>query len=134
VDLCKHHAAEFARSLASQLLMTEDENLDEELAQTLRSWEERLPADRTARNAPCVYYLRFGDRVKIGTTTNLALRLVAIPHDELLATEPGSLALEKQRHEQFAHLRVRGEWFSHAGALADYIDSLRVTENAGSLR
>ena len=134
VDLCKRHATEFARSLASQLLAVEDENLDEELAQTLQSWEEKLPADRTARNAPCVYYMRFGDRVKIGTTTNLLLRLEAIPHDELLATEPGSMALEKQRHKQFKLLQVNGEWFRHTGALAEHIAGLRETMPAGDVR
>lgn len=51
---------------------------------------------------PVVYYLRFGDRIKIGTTTNLRTRLISVPCDEVLAVEPGSYALERERHEQFA--------------------------------
>lgn len=73
---------------------------------------------------PVVYYLRFGDRVKIGTTTNLRVRLADLPHDELLATEPGSFDVEKQRHRQFAAYRVNGEWFHHCPAIAEHIATL----------
>lgn len=80
-----------------------------------------------------VYYLKFADRIKIGTTTNLKVRLTAIPHDEVLATEPGGYKLEKARHAQFAEARIRGEWFqattellAHAQRLAtkDFLDDL----------
>ena len=58
-----------------------------------------------------VYYVRFGDRVKIGTTTQLKTRLVNVPHDEVLAVEPGGFELERQRHNQFATHHVVREWF-----------------------
>lgn len=62
---------------------------------------------------PVVYYIRFGDRIKIGHTTNLYLRLAVLPHDELLAIEPGPLDLERMRQRQFAEHRIsaKGEWF-----------------------
>jgi len=83
----------------------------------------------TARPAPArrpavVYYLRFADRVKIGFTTNLAERLRALPYDEVLATEVGGASLERQRHHEFAHLRVNGEWFQLTPELVAHIESL----------
>ena len=69
-----------------------------------------------------VYYLRFKDRVKIGTTANPRQRLGAIWHEELLAFERGDRALEGRRHEQFAADRFAGsEWFTLSPALAEHI-------------
>jgi len=72
-----------------------------------------------------VYYIRFGDRVKIGSTGNLARRLKDLPHDELLATEPGTTVTEFARHAQFDELRITGEWFQYVEPLTDHIDGLR---------
>lgn len=72
-----------------------------------------------------VYYIRFGDRIKIGTTTNLANRLTALPFDEVLAVEPGSHFLERSRHKQFAHLRIKGEWFRAEDELLRFIEGLQ---------
>jgi hypothetical protein len=58
-----------------------------------------------------VYFVRFQNLVKIGFTTNLPSRMVAIPHEEVLGTVAGTLADEKRCHAAFAHLRVKGEWF-----------------------
>lgn len=71
-----------------------------------------------------VYYLRFGNLVKIGTTTNLPQRMQAIPHDELLATEPGNARLEHSRHSQFKNLRHKGEWFRYEEPLTTFIAKL----------
>lgn len=60
-----------------------------------------------------VYYVRYRDQVKIGTSANPRLRLAAIPHDEVLAFERGGRALEQRRHVQFAaHRFPRTEWFA----------------------
>lgn len=72
-----------------------------------------------------VYYIRFGDRVKIGTTRNLVARLEGIPHDEVLITEPGDREVERQRHGQFRHLWVMGEWFRYEAELAAHVRQLR---------
>jgi len=68
-----------------------------------------------------VYYLRFDDRVKIGTTANPRQRFAAIRHDELLALEPGDRLIERRRHEQFAADRLAREWFALSPALAEHI-------------
>jgi hypothetical protein len=73
-----------------------------------------------------VYYVRFGDRIKIGFSESVKDRLQAVPHDELLAVEPGPMELERMRHRQFASLLVaRREWFRHGAELLSHIAMLR---------
>jgi hypothetical protein len=73
-----------------------------------------------------VYYLRYADRVKIGTTSNPRQRFAAIWHDDLLALERGDRRREQQRHAQFAEERFgRTEWFEHSEALQAHIDDVR---------
>jgi len=74
----------------------------------------------------CVYYVRNGARIKIGTTTDLPTRMLNVPGDELMAIEPGTNATERRRHEQFADLRVRGEWFDARLRLLDFVVELRM--------
>lgn len=73
-----------------------------------------------------VYYLRYADRVKIGTTANPRQRLAAIVHDEVLAFERGDRTLERRRHGQFAAERYdRTEWFRLSDRILDHVDALR---------
>ena len=72
-----------------------------------------------------VYFMRFGDRIKIGFTTNLHKRLQHVPNDELLASMPGSRHTETKMHKQFAHLRIVGEWFSMGPDLLEFIEGLK---------
>ncbi len=72
-----------------------------------------------------VYYLRFDDRIKIGTSGRLRARVAALPHDELLALEPGGRASERRRHEQFADSRIPGtEWFERTAELDAHVAAL----------
>ncbi|HEX5858289.1 MAG TPA: GIY-YIG nuclease family protein [Microbacterium sp.] len=69
-----------------------------------------------------VYYLRYAERVKIGTTANPRQRFAAIWHDDLLALERGDRRLEHRRHVQFAADRFGGtEWFRFSDELAAHI-------------
>lgn len=73
-----------------------------------------------------VYYLRFGERIKIGTSSNPRQRFGAIWHDELLAFERGDRRVEQRRHQQFADLRMqRTEWFAPGESLLEHIAALR---------
>lgn len=87
--------------------------------------KERDRKTEKDRKVSVVYYMRIGDRVKIGTTTNLHKRMASIGPEELLATEPGWYDLEEQRHLQFAHYRTSGEWFRYEGAVKDHVKELR---------
>jgi len=69
-----------------------------------------------------VYYLRHGDRVKIGTTANPRQRFGAIWHEQLLGFERGDRRLEQRRHAQFASDRFEGsEWFRMSRSLCAHI-------------
>lgn len=86
-----------------------------------------LVREIVAPRTGCVYYLRFGDRIKIGTTVNLPQRLKGIFHDEVLAVEQGGYQLESRRHSQFAGSLVKGqrEWFYLTPDLRLHINTLR---------
>lgn len=72
-----------------------------------------------------VYYIRYRDRIKIGTTANPRQRLARIWHDEVLAFERGDRLVEHRRHEQFAAWRLgRSEWFAGAPEIEEHIGRL----------
>lgn len=114
--LCALHMALAAQWLAEH---------DLELARKVLGIAQHGPRLPIRNPGQVVYYLRFGDRIKIGTTTDLPQRLQALPHDELLAIEPGGMTLERTRHLQFADLRVTREWFEAAPVLFSHAHELR---------
>ena len=102
--------------------------------QARRSPRREQPARRPHAHGPLVYYLRFGDRIKIGTTTNLKERITNIPHDELLATERGSHALEHARHIEFRSDRITGEWFRPSDRLMKHIHHLQQLQRRAQIQ
>lgn len=81
-----------------------------------------LPEGDAAPRIDVVYYLRYRDRIKIGTSANPRLRFAALPHDEVLAFERGGRELEQRRHAQFAGSRMpRSEWFRASDELAAHL-------------
>jgi hypothetical protein len=76
---------------------------------------------------PVVYYVRRGQYIKIGTTVQFTIRMTALRPDEVLAVEPGSYDLERERHLQFADSRAngRGEYFFPSQALIEHMLSVR---------
>ncbi|WP_350347912.1 GIY-YIG nuclease family protein [Agromyces sp. G08B096] len=73
-----------------------------------------------------VYYVRWRDRVKIGTSASPRRRLAALPVEEVLAFERGDRLVERRRHEQFAAHRHPGtEWFAIHDELLAHIAELR---------
>lgn len=99
-----------------------------------------LPLHARTDLGPFVYYIQCGMFVKIGTSIDPYNRRKQLESgnggkaqrpdiwvDEviLLASEIGSVYHERQRHEQFAHLRHRGEWFYLTEELADFIEAVQ---------
>ncbi len=105
---CGHKSADFAGA--------RPENHDRPIASRQVIVEPKLEL---------VYYLGFGDRIKIGTTTNLHGRIAQIPHDDVLAIEVGGYRLEHQRHAEFSEHRLTGEWFAAAPGLLEHIERLK---------
>jgi len=82
--------------------------------------------DNVPPRVDVVYYIRFDDRIKIGTSANPRQRLATLRHDELLAFERGNRQLEQRRHAQFGRDRfARTEWFAMNDDLASHIVRLR---------
>lgn len=78
------------------------------------------------KRASVVYFVRAGGLIKIGVSNDIAHRLTALKAMSpvpiaLLASIPGDAKDERRLHEQFAHLRQHGEWFTAANELIDYI-------------
>lgn len=71
-----------------------------------------------------VYFIRFSDRIKIGWSGDPQRRIRDLPHDEILAIIPGTIADERQYHFRFHYLRVYGEWFKAEQDLVDFVATL----------
>lgn len=114
-DICPEHYQEIARHFAA-LQRAEAAATRKTAARTITRNSMRAKHDRGI-----VYFIRFRDLIKIGTTQDLTRRLTAIPHDELLRTVPGGPDTEAQWHLRFRHLHVRGEWFRDEPELREAI-------------
>jgi len=73
-----------------------------------------------------IYAIRAGELVKLGWSSNPALRLVKIQADnpatcDLLGVLAGTEDDEAALHERFAEFRVRGEWFALVGPVAEFV-------------
>ncbi|WP_233255384.1 GIY-YIG nuclease family protein [Naasia lichenicola] len=86
---------------------------------------EHPDAEFAAPRVDVVYYLRYGDRVKIGTTVSPRQRFAALWHDEVLAFERGDRRLEHRRHQQFHSARAgTSEWFHLTDEIRAHVDVL----------
>lgn len=75
-----------------------------------------------------VYYARRGARIKIGVSLNPVVRTKALDCT-LLGVEPGHDCNERNgqeriAHQRWAHLHIKGEWFSRGDDLLAYIATL----------
>ena len=78
-----------------------------------------------------VYFILDRERqaVKIGVSDDPKKRLAGLQTShvgelELLATTPGEFERERELHEQFAPLRIRGEWFRATESLMGFVAKL----------
>lgn len=77
-----------------------------------------------AGNTSVVYYIRFRDTVKIGTSTDVAKRLTMHPWEELVAIEPGGQTVERRRHKELRSSRLDGEWFELTPEVREQIEDV----------
>ncbi len=123
VSMCQKHLREAYLYVADKL--------ESRIAAVRAEGRERSAANKAAAElaaseaSSVVYYLRFGDRIKIGTSRNLPARLDVVPHDAVLATEPGDHRLERRRHKEFAADRLYREWFAASERLVAHCAMLR---------
>lgn len=94
---------------------------DGPIGESVRNIESLLALKR---HAPVVYFIRNGNRVKIGTTQNLRGRVarLSLRTEDLLRVEHGGVNYERTIHELFVDYRIGNtEWFHMRGAVADRI-------------
>jgi len=121
LPLCERHALKVYREV--KLILAMADPTAAVLASLPKPDEPRTAVQKLTPGE--VYFVRFGDRIKIGFSTNVKTRMKAVPHDAILATMPGTPAVESRMHKRFAHLRITGEWFRPGPDLMAFIDSLK---------
>lgn len=129
--LCRKHFDQYLEYLKRRdwylKAIESDESLRRECRADERSRQERALESARSEGRMVVYYVRIGHYIKIGTTTSFKYRMVSLMPDEILATEPGHVELEKARLKQFAHLKIPlgRERFRPAPELLDHIKMIR---------
>lgn len=71
----------------------------------------RPPRAVTKEQPGNLYFIRFGQRIKVGYSENPAARLRELPHEEVLGIVTGTRADEQAWHRLLADYHVTGEWF-----------------------
>jgi hypothetical protein len=109
VNLCGMHIREiygFAADLVS-------ERWDDAIRSYVADLHDTFRPPRAVKQprAGWVYFVRFGERIKVGYTTDPDTRLRAIPHDEVIGILPGTRDDEAAWHNLLADFHVTGEWF-----------------------
>jgi len=90
--------------------------------------KEEVALDQAWKEQSQVYYIRIGDYIKIGYTQNLKQRISGLRVDksDVLATEPGGQPKERERHLQFADIRIgQRENFERTADLLTHIAKVR---------
>lgn len=79
-----------------------------------------------------VYFIRMGDLIKIGYTSNLIQRVqgLSLTMGHVLVAIPGASALESELHRRFAEYREHGEWFRAVPEILDYVEAAKRTRRA----
>lgn len=132
--ICVKHASEILRYLNSHTPSTMDDRIILAVRMMEQNREQQAERKRINPQPEVVYYAQVGHRIKVGTTTNLVRRIRSYPPGtRLLAYEPGGLALEAQRHAQFADdLEAGREWFRPSERLLDHISKIKAAHNAAA--
>jgi hypothetical protein len=80
-----------------------------------------------------VYFVKAGERVKIGFTVDVERRLSQLqalfPDDlELVLSIPGSILMEKELHRRFQAFQLKREWFLYSAQISAFVEKM-VSEN-----
>ena len=86
---------------------------------------QQVTRKRPKVHGQVVYFIRNGNRVKIGWTTNLRKRLesLSLPVSTVALLQPGGPDVEDMLHRRFGRTRIDGsEWFESSEAIESYIE------------
>lgn len=107
----------------TQLVTSGIMSIDEAARAAIRPSAPRPQPQRRAGSATVgfVYFIKFGDRIKIGFSRNWQRRVNELPHDEVLGVMHGGISQEQNLHALFSRYRITGEWFEDCEKIRDYI-------------
>lgn len=131
-SVCPKHAARIFLHLRDIVGSSDRGDLALRLVNSFEQEQRARRRRATYRSAPeVVYYVRVGDHIKIGHTTNLRQRMNSYRTGTLLAVEAGDLRLEARRHRQFAGSLAAGrEWFTPTPDLMQHIAAIAINKSA----
>lgn len=126
-NICEMHALMIVAQMKERggAVMRRLETVYEE-APVTRKLNPRKPIFFNGRPS-VVYYMKFGQEVKIGVSTNLPRRVETLRPETVLAIEPGRYGEEAGQHLRFANRRTHGEFFQLDHELIAHINMLRET-------
>jgi hypothetical protein len=110
VRLCGKHIRE-VYEFAQDLVTDRWDGAVREYVAGLHDTFKPPPAVKKRPRQGYVYFIRLGDRIKIGYTENVDRRLSELPHEEVLGVIPGTRDDEQGWHRLLADYRTVGEWF-----------------------
>lgn len=125
IPTCRPCGMTIARAFKQELLL-EDRFAHEHRMQEVANRNQQREA---TPDGGVVYYVRIEDYIKIGWTSKLRSRMRELrvdAHTALLAIEPGTKELERQRHVEFANDRIHNlrENFNPSPRLMDHTREL----------
>lgn len=127
VDVCEKHAlvlVAFMKERGGAVMRRMDAIYEEP---PVSKGVERRPPIYVGGRASVVYYMKFGQHVKIGFSTNLPSRARDLKPEAVIAVEPGARGEETTQHLRFLDKRVHGEFFQLDHELIQYINMVRAT-------
>jgi hypothetical protein len=111
---------------AAQTVLEVIQLIPEPPAKPERPRKGKVPSLR--KRPSLVYFIRDGDKVKIGHSVKPTVRMAALTtHSklELLAVCHGGREREASLHQRFSDHRVKGEWFTLTPEILKYIAGLK---------
>lgn len=106
----------------------------EQLRENLTVSHMRKAVFDRRNSTDAVYYIKFRDVIKIGTSQNAMARIADLPCEEILGLEPGGIKIERERHRQFAETRVLKEWFLDEPGLRAHIAEMNTERREWAMR
>ena len=124
IPLCSEHALTVSLNVTDILHANARSALTPDTADVERTRAAPNNVWQQTSHPPVVYFLTNGDRVKIGTSTNISARVVALALRKANAALllQGGNDLENTLHNHFADDRIGNtEWFILSPRIQDYI-------------
>ena len=130
VHLCTRHALRVYRAVAEHIAAVPAEVATSLAAADPNRVLNRSPRTREARRnvkdtLGTIYFVRIGQCIKIGYTTNVRQRMAKLRPDAILATTPGTMRDEQALHHEFGEYWTNGEYFRPGPRLLAHIDGVR---------